>query len=158
MLVMGVAPGMVPPPAGTLPNGRGALGFTVPGLPTLPCPAMPGIGYAAAGGVAERIPDVGGALGSMLDPPLLAAPLLPPPGIKGCGGLDIPGAPLGAESLNVLPLPPNVGRPPLGGKVPGGGDDMGGDDIGGEDVGGGALEPGGKVPPGNEGIDGGCGA
>lgn len=145
MLVMGVAPGIVPPPAGTLPSGRGAPGFIVPGLPTLPCPAIPGIGYAAAGGVAERMPDVGGALGRVPAPPLLPIlpPLLPPPGINGCGGLDMPGAPLGAESLNVLPLPPNVGKPPLGGKVPG------------DDVGGGALEPGGNVPPGNVGIEGG---
>lgn len=98
------------------------------------------------------MPDVGGALG-IVPAPLLPPLLLPPPGIKGCGGLDIPGTPLGAESLNVLPLPPNVGRPPLGGKVPGGIEE-----VGGEDVGGGALEPGGKVPPGNVGIDGGCGA
>ena len=136
MLVMGVAPGMVPPPAGTLP-----------------CPARPGIGYAAAGGVAERMPDVGGALGIVPAPLLLPPLLLPPLGIKGCGGLDMPGVPLGAESLNVLPLPPNVGRPPLGGKVPGGSED-----VGGEDVGGGALEPGGKVLPGKVGIGGGCGA
>lgn len=74
------------------------------------------------------MPEVGGALGKVLVPPRT-----PPPGIKGCGGLDTPGGPLGDESLKLLPLPPNVGKPLPGGKVFGWA----------EDVGGGAVEPGG---------------
>lgn len=168
MLVIGVAPENAPGTAedGTpaaLPNGCGmvVLPEVVPLTPPwmFPCgfpwPAIPGIGYEAAGGVAERTPDAGGAAGAAgsvePDPPkVFPTGLEPPPGINGWGdvGAPLPNA-LGGASLNEPPEPPNVGGLPCG-NVPGGNVPDGAAD--------GLDDPMGGAPPGKVGIEGGCGS